>query len=77
MEQSDLDLITKWKDREPELKTLWEEHLEFEEQLESFKKRPYLSPTEEVERKTIQKKKLKGRDRIERILVRLRRSETG
>ena len=77
MEQRDLDLIAKWKDREPELKTLWEEHLEFEEQLESFNKRPYLSPTEEVERKTIQKKKLKGRDQIERILINLRKGGTG
>ncbi len=77
MEQRDLDLIAKWKDREPELKTLWEEHLEFEEQLECFNKRPYLSPTEEMERKMLQKKKLKGRDRIERILVKLRKSETG
>ncbi len=77
MEQRDLELIAKWKDREPELKMLWEEHLEFEEQLEAFKKRPYLSPTEEVERKTIQKKKLKGRDNIELILTRLRKSETG
>jgi len=76
MEQKDLDLITKWKEREPELKTLWEEHLEFEEQLESFNRRPYLSPTEEIERKTIQKKKLKGRDQIERILTRLRRAGT-
>ena len=77
MEQRDLDLIIKWKDREPELKTLWEEHLEFEEQLASFNKRPYLSPTEEMERKMLQKKKLKGRDQIERILVKLRKSETG
>jgi uncharacterized protein len=77
MEQRDLNLINKWKDREPELKTLWEEHLEFEEQLESFNKRSYLSPAEEVERRTLQKKKLKGRDEIEKILTKLRRLEAG
>ena len=73
MEQKDLDLIESWKDKDDELKKLWQEHLEFEEQLQAFNKRVYLSPTEEVERKTLQKKKLKGRDQIERILIKLRK----
>ena len=73
MEQKDLDLIERWKDKDVELKKLWQEHLEFEEQLQAFNKRVYLSPTEEVERKTLQKKKLKGRDQIERILIKLRK----
>ncbi len=77
MEPRDLDLINRWKDREPELRTLWEEHLEFEEQLQSFNRRAYLSPAEELERKMLQKKKLQGRDQIERILTKLRRLETG
>lgn len=72
MEKSDLDLIEEWKDRDPELRKLWEEHLEFEEQLERFNSRVYLSTAEEVERKTLQKKKLRGRDGIERILRRIR-----
>jgi uncharacterized protein YdcH (DUF465 family) len=75
MEQRDLDLITKYKEQDAELDRLWQEHLEFEEQLEVFNKRVYLSPTEEMERKTLQKKKLKGRDQIERILVRLRHAD--
>jgi uncharacterized protein YdcH (DUF465 family) len=72
MEKSDLELIEAWKERVPELKKLWEEHLEFEEQLERFNSRVYLSTAEEVERKTLQKKKLKGRDSIERILRKIR-----
>lgn len=75
MEKRDLDLITRHEAQDPELKKLWQEHLEFEEQLEVFNKRVYLSPTEELERKTLQKKKLKGRDQIERILVKLRQKE--
>lgn len=75
MEQRDLDLIEKWKEKDPELKRLWQEHLDFEEQLDVFNKRIYLSPSEEVERKTLQKKKLRGRDRIERILIKLRQSQ--
>ncbi len=74
MEQADLRLIEEWKDKDPELKKLWLEHLEFEEQLDRFNKRVYLTTEEDLERKTIQKKKLKGRDQIERILVRIRRT---
>jgi len=73
MEKSDLQLIEKWKQSDPDLNKLWSEHKEFEEQLERFNSRVYLSTAEQVERKTIQKKKLKGRDRIERILIKLRR----
>ncbi len=72
MEQGDLELIERWKETEPDLRRLWEEHLEYEEQLDAFNKRVYLTPTEQMERKTLQKKKLKGRDQIERILAQLR-----
>jgi len=72
MEKSDLELIEKWKDKDLELQRLWEEHCDFEEQLASFNKRVYLTPSEELERKTLQKKKLKGRDLLERVLARLR-----
>ncbi len=73
MENADLELIDRWKDRHPELKKLWDEHIELEEQLERFNARVYLSGAEQLERKMIQKKKLQGRDRIEKILVQLRR----
>jgi len=72
MEKQDLDLIAEWKEKDSELKRLWQEHLEFEDQLEAFNRRVYLSASEQTERKILQKKKLKGRDQIERILSRLR-----
>jgi uncharacterized protein len=72
MESSDLEIINTWKEKDPELSKLWQEHLEYEEQLQSFNKRLYLSHSEELERKTLQKKKLRGRDQIEKILVRYR-----
>ncbi len=77
METRDLALIEEWQEKDPELKRLWQEHLEFEEQLAAFNKRVYLSASEELERKTLQKKKLKGRDHIERILIKLRQQKTG
>ena len=72
MEQRDLELIQEWQEKLPELKKLWQEHLELEEQLDLYNKRLYLSTAEEIERKTLQKKKLKGRDKIERILAEIR-----
>ena len=75
MEQTDLQLIGVWKEKDPELKRLWEEHVDYEEQLDLFNKRVYLTTEEELERKTIQKKKLRGRDQIERILIRIRKEE--
>ncbi|MFH0826222.1 MAG: DUF465 domain-containing protein [Pseudomonadota bacterium] len=75
METRDLELIEEWKEKDLELKKLWHEHLEFEDQLEQFNKRVYLSTAEQMERKAIQKKKLKGRDQIERILARIRKTQ--
>jgi uncharacterized protein len=75
MEKWDVELIEKWKDKDAQLGRLWQEHLEFEEQLQAFSKRLYLSTAEEVEKKTLQKKKLQGRTEMERILIRLRKAE--
>lgn len=73
MEQHDLALIEHWIDKDAELRRLWEEHLEFERRLAEFNNRLYLSSQEDRERKVLQKKKLLGRDQIERILVRIRK----
>jgi uncharacterized protein YdcH (DUF465 family) len=72
MEKRDLDLIQKLIPSDPELKRCMDEHEELERKLEEFKRRLYLTPGEEVERKKLQKKKLAGRDRIEAILARYR-----
>lgn len=73
MERTDLELIQQWKERDPELNRLWTEHLEFEEQLARYAKRVYLTSEEQMERKKLQKKKLQGRDQIERILLKIKK----
>lgn len=73
MEDRDLELIQKYQETDDSLSQLYQEHLDFEEQLERLNSKGYLSPIEEVERKTIQKKKLMGRDQIEEILRKYRR----
>ena len=77
MEKRDLELIEKHKAENSLLATLYDEHLDFERRLEKFNNKPFLTPKEELERKNLQKKKLAGRDMIERILNRYRREDSG
>ncbi len=76
MEREDLELIEQLTDRDPELKKFWDEHLEYERQLEGFNRRPYLTAAETMERKRLQKLKLAGRDKMEQILAKYRRKES-
>ena len=75
MEERDLALIRTWIHQDPELKQHIENHEEFEQRLEEFNRRPYLTAEETLERKRLQKLKLAGRDRIEQILAKYRTKE--
>ena len=68
MEPRDLELIDRLIPHDAELKTLMEEHQSLEQELEKLLGKRYLTPSEEVEKKRIQKLKLAGKDRIEAIL---------
>lgn len=68
MEKNDQELIERLMPEHEELRRLVAEHQEFENRLAEFNKRLYLTEEEALEKKRIQKLKLAGRDRIERIL---------
>lgn len=68
MEEKDLQLINKIVPENPELKKLWEEHLDYKAKLDEFNRKKYLSAEDELKRREIQKLKLAGKDRIEEIL---------
>ena len=51
-----------------------EEHQRYERIIEEFNRRPHLTPDEEMERKKVQKMKLAGKDRMERMILSCRRS---
>jgi len=68
MEEKDLQLINKIIPENPELKKLWEEHLDYKAKLDEFNRKKYLSAEDELKRREIQKLKLAGKDRIEEIL---------
>jgi uncharacterized protein len=61
-------LIEHLKQTDPEFRRLMEEHLRYEQQLEEFKKLRYLSSEQEIEKKHVQKIKLRGKDRMAEIL---------
>jgi uncharacterized protein YdcH (DUF465 family) len=75
MEQRDLDLIAKYGEADPELKSLFEEHIAFEKILEKMEGKPFRTPSEETELKEIKKKKLSGKTRIETLLMKYRKAE--
>ena len=72
MEKWDEELIARLLPRDEELQKYIEEHHHYEEQLDQFSQRPYLTAQEEIEKKRIQKLKLAGRDKIEAILAKHR-----
>ncbi|MFN7954644.1 MAG: YdcH family protein [bacterium] len=68
MEQRDLDLINGLLPTNPELVSLMKEHEELERKINDLERKPFLTEDEKVEKKRLQKLKLRGRDRIEEIL---------
>ncbi|MDR2354259.1 MAG: DUF465 domain-containing protein [Deltaproteobacteria bacterium] len=69
MEPQDEILIQKLLPTNPELKKLVTNHNEFEKRLEELNSLPFLTPTEDHEKKSIQKAKLAGKDKIMLILA--------
>jgi uncharacterized protein len=72
MEKRDEELILSLIDRDTELRKHYDEHREFERQLQFYNDKTHLSADEEMERKRLQKLKLAGKDRIMEILHRHR-----
>lgn len=55
-----------------EYRKLHADHLEYENQLEAFNQKKFLSAEEDVEFKRIKKLKLQGKDRMNQILAEAR-----
>lgn len=72
MEDKEELLKKKLMEEDPEFKGLMEEHIGFEKILGEFNERSHLTPSEEMERKKVQKLKLSGKDKMENILAKHR-----
>jgi hypothetical protein len=68
MSETKQDLIKRLLEEDDEYRKLHEEHVAYEERIEELQKRP---PTTEIhfEIEKLKKKKLQGKDKMERILV--------
>ena len=66
-------LVDTHADQDPELKSLWEEHVLYEKQIENIVSKAYRTPAEDQQLKMLKKMKLEGKtrlhDKIEKILA--------
>jgi len=64
----DPTLLEKVQGENEEFKKLYQEHLDLKHRVEELNKMNFLSPEQELEKKTVQKQKLKGKDRMSQII---------
>ena len=72
MERNDELLIQKYIGIDEELRSYVDAHIAYEKAIEALNKKVYLTPEEEIEKKTLQKKKLRGKEKIYQILLKYR-----
>lgn len=75
MDEYEKQLLEKHAPNDPELKTLWDEHLLFEKQIERLEGRVSLTPAEQQTLKQLKKQKLDGKTRMMHILDGLKEKE--
>ncbi len=68
MDKAEILLIEKYVQQDAELQQHVEEHRRLEGVLEEFNERRYLTPEGQVERKNLQKRKLREKEKIIMIL---------
>ncbi|MDH5761991.1 MAG: DUF465 domain-containing protein [Nitrospinota bacterium] len=64
----DPTLLEKVQGDNKEFKKLYEEHVKLKNRVEELNRMKFLTPEQELEKKTVQKQKLKGKDRMIQIL---------
>lgn len=72
---ADEKLISVLITEDAELKKHVEKHRELDYKICLLSKRRYRTPDEEIERKTLQKQKLAGKDKIQNILFKYKKNE--
>lgn len=75
MDQHELDLLEKYAPQDPELKSLWDDHLLYEKQLEKLENKNFLTPSEQQMLKQLKKQKLDGKTKLMHILDTLKSKE--
>lgn len=75
MEERDRKLLEKLAETDSEIKGLWEDHVLYGKQLDKLESKPFLTPAEEVEMKSLKKQKLEGKTRLVSLLQRHKQQE--
>lgn len=68
MDQHEIDLLEKYAPENPELKSLWDDHVIYEKQVEKLESKRVLTPTEQQTLKQLKKQKLEGKTKLMHIL---------
>ncbi len=72
MDQHEIELLEKMAPTDPELKSLWEDHVLYEKQVEKLEAKVYRTPTEEQTLKQLKKQKLEGKTNLMELLDKYR-----
>ena len=72
MDQQELELLEKYAATDPELKSLWEDHVLYKKQVEKLESKTYRTPTEEQTLKQLKKQKLEAKTQLTAMLDRLK-----
>ena len=68
MEKRELELLEKLAPTHPDLKTLWDDHILYEKQLEKLESKTFLTPAEEQQVRQTKKMKLDGKTKLVALL---------
>ncbi|MDR3358109.1 MAG: DUF465 domain-containing protein [Desulfovibrio sp.] len=72
MDQHDFALLEKHMPHDPELKSLWEDHVLYKKQVEKLEGKPFRTPAEEQTLKQLKKQKLEVKTNLTVMLDRLK-----
>ncbi len=68
------EIIEKLRENNEEFKKLEMEHRDLDKRIDEISKKPYLTPSEDMEKKKLQKEKLIKKDRIANIIREYKKS---
>ncbi|MBQ9407644.1 MAG: DUF465 domain-containing protein [Desulfovibrio sp.] len=72
MDQYELDLLEKYSATDPDLKSLWEDHVLYSKQVDKLATKAFRTPTEEQTLKQLKKQKLEVKTQLMEMLDRLK-----
>lgn len=75
MDPHEIELLEKYAPNDPELKSLWDDHLLYEKQVEKLEGKRVLTPTEQQTLKQLKKQKLEGKTKLMHILDTLQKEK--